>query len=102
MKRLFAALLFVSLSGYPSFAQTPQQQAGAPTVPAPEHPATPEQIREYFKVVHLDQTTHALIDQMVKASQATGAPYLPASLWDDLRKTFNDYDFLADLVPIYQ
>jgi uncharacterized protein len=101
MKRLFAALLFVSLSVSPSFTQT-VPQAEVSTTSAPTHPATPEQIREYFKLVQLDRTVQGLMEHMLKAAQATSAPYFPQSFWEDMSKTFNNYDFLADLIPIYQ
>jgi hypothetical protein len=101
MNRLFAALLFVSLSVSPSSTQT-VPQAGVSTTSAPTHPATPEQIREYFKLVRLDKTVHTLMEQMLQAMQTTSAPYFPQSLWEDMSKTFSDYDLLADMIPIYQ
>jgi Uncharacterized protein conserved in bacteria (DUF2059) len=105
MKRLFAALLFLLLSTGSGPAQSQPQDvpAAAASAPArPEHPATPEQIREYFKLIRLDQTVHNMIEQSLKSMQTTSAPYFPASLWDDMRKTFMDYDLLSDMVSVYQ
>lgn len=101
MKRLCAALLFASLTVV-SLAQTatPPGAAAAPAPPA--NPATPEQIREYFQIVHLDQTIHAVMEQMLKASRAQAPPYLPDVVWEDMTKTFASYDLLAEMIPIYQ
>jgi hypothetical protein len=104
MKYLLAVLLFVALPASPCAAQTQPQadaSAGAPRT-APEHPATSDQVREYFKLVRLDQTVHNIMEQMLKAAQATSAPYYPQSVWDDMRTTFGNYDLMTDMVPIYQ
>lgn len=102
MKYLLAALLFLPLPASQSVAQTQTQASASALAPAPEHPATPDQVREYFKVVGLDQTVHNIMDQMLKAAQATSAPYYPQSVWDDMRTTFGNYDLLAEMIPIYQ
>lgn len=102
MKYLLAALLFLALPASQSVAQTQTQAGASALAPAPEHPATPDQVREYFKVVGLDQTVHNIMDQMLKAAQATSAPYYPQSVWDDMRTTFGNYDLLAEMIPIYQ
>jgi hypothetical protein len=101
MKRLCVALLFASLS-IASLAQTAPQPGAAAAPAPPAHPASPEQIREYFQMVHLDQTVHAVMDQMLKASRAQAPPYLPDVVWEDMTKTFGSYDLLAEMIPIYQ
>ena len=101
MKRRFAVLLFASLSVV-SVAQTATQSGAAAAAPAPAHPATAEQVREYFQLVHLDKTVHGAMEQMLKASRATAPPYLPDSVWEDMSKTFASYDLLSEMVPIYQ
>ena len=104
MKYLLAALLFVALPAPPSVAQTQPQAAASTAAPAsaPEHPATADQVREYFKLIHLDQTVHSMMESMLRAAQATAAPYYPASVWDDMRTTFANYDLLTDMIPVYQ
>ena len=102
MKHLLAALLFVALPASPSAAQTQPQTSASAAAPAPEHPATPDQVREYFKLIRLDQTVHSMMESMLKAAQATAAPYYPDSVWDDMRTTFGNYDLLTDLIPVYQ
>jgi hypothetical protein len=58
MKHLLAALLFVALPASPSVAQTQPLTVASTAAPgpAPEHPATPDQVSEYFKLIRLDQT----------------------------------------------
>ena len=97
MKRLLAALLFAYFSVV-SFAQT----AAQPGADAPAHPATAEQVREYFLLVHLDRSVHGAMEQMLKASRAAAPPYLPDSVWEDMSKTFAAYDLTSEMVPIYQ
>ncbi len=101
MKRLFAALLFASLS-FVSPGQTATQSGAEAASAVPLRPATPEQVREYFQLVHLDKSVHGAMEQMLKASKATAPPYLPDSVWEDMSKTFASYDLLAEMVPIYQ
>jgi hypothetical protein len=108
MKRTLAAL-FVGLSvSAASFAQTPTPAsppaAQASTVPVidPAHQATEQQVRELFVVLHIDQVMKDLIERSFKAMQLAAPPYLPAAFWDDMQKTFRDYDLLNELVPEYQ
>jgi len=83
-------------------AQNVVQPAASASIPTPQHPATADQIREYFNVINLDRTVHQLMDQMVKAMQATSAPYYPASVWEDMHKSIGEFDILGPMVPIYQ
>ena len=101
MKRLIAALLFASLS-FVSSGQTATQSSAEVASAVPLHPATPEQVREYFQLVHLDKSVHGAMEQMLKASRATAPPYFPDSVWEDMSKTFASYDLLSEMVPIYQ
>jgi hypothetical protein len=101
MKRLLAALLFAYFSVV-SFAQTAAQPGGGAATAAPVHPATAEQVREYFLLVHLDKSVHGAMEQMLKASRAAAPPYLPDSVWEDMSKTFAAYDLIGEMVPIYQ
>lgn len=78
------------------------QLGAASASAAPLHPATEEQVREYFQVVHLDKAVHGAMEQMLNASRATAPPYFPDSVWEDMSKTFASYDLLAEMVPIYQ
>jgi hypothetical protein len=103
MKRLIATLLFAFVSTV-SFSQT-AAQPGADTVaatPPPAHPASAEQIRAYFELVHMDKTVHGAMEQMLRTSRAAAPPYLPNSVWEDMSKTFASYDLLGEMIPIYQ
>ena len=85
-------------------APTPSATQPAPALGEliPAHPATVQQIHEYFAVTHSITIAHKLMDQMVGAMQATGAPYLPKAFWDDLRTSFAALDLESSFVPAYQ
>lgn len=68
----------------------------------PEHPATEAQIREYYALTHTIEAAHRVMDKMVDGMQATSAPYLPPSMWDDFRSSFAHLDLEAAFVPAYQ
>jgi hypothetical protein len=96
--------LFVPQAG-PVIAQIagrPVSSENAPSVPsvdlAPiEHPATPDQIREYLKLSGEMGAWRARWIEAVDKNRSIGEPYWPESFWtaikDDLRT--------ADLVPMY-
>lgn len=50
----------------------------------PANAATPDQIREYFVVTHLDQTLKKVMGDMSAAMRKVSPPYLPASFWADM------------------
>ncbi len=77
------------------------KKAEMPVVDA-AHAATPEQIREYFAVTHLDSVMKRAMSQMVAAMKLSSPPYMPAAVWDDMDASMEKYDFLSELVPIYQ
>jgi hypothetical protein len=72
------------------------------TAAAPEHPATEQQIHKYFELIHLDKTMKDVMKQMLAGMRATSAPYYPDAFWDDMEKTFLNYDLMGQMVPIYQ
>ena len=76
----------------------------APQTPTidPAHQATPEQVREYFAVIHLGDTMKVSMSQVISAMKTTSAPYIPASFWQDMQASMADYDFISELIPIYQ
>ena len=59
-------------------------------------------MRKYFALVGVDTAMKNMLQQSFKGVQATAAPYIPATLWDDMQKTFHDYDLMSELVPVYQ
>lgn len=97
---LLTCILLGSLT-VPLHAQT-QPATTTPDIPAPAHPATVEQIHEYFTITHSLDTAHKMMGQMVDAMQATGAPYIPKSFWDDLRSGFATFDLETPLFSAYQ
>lgn len=64
--------------------------------------ATEAQLREYFVLTRLGDTMKTLMGQMISAMKATAAPYIPDAVWEDMNKTIGGFDFLTELIPIYQ
>jgi len=82
--------------------QLANQTETTPEVAVPEHPATPDQIREYLSLVNYVGTAHKMMVQMLKASRATSAPYYTASFWDDMESAVLDLDLVTPAIPSYQ
>lgn len=82
-------------------ATTPGSTSSTPDL-VPAHPATVEQIHEYYKVTHAIETAHELMSQMVSGMQSTSVPYLPKAFWDDMRSSMMNLDLEAALIPAYQ
>lgn len=92
-------------------AQTPAAPAAsapklvpraAGDVPPPEHPATPEQIREYLDLTKSAENAHHAFGQLVASSKAQAPPTFPADFWQDLSTSFNSIDVVTQLTPVYQ
>jgi hypothetical protein len=107
--RCFASLLVIAAASV-ACAQAPVVNPEPAHITVPKDisaqvvkdPATPEQVREYFRVIGLDQTMKKLMSQMFAAMKSTSAPYIPESVWADMETTFNNYDLLSEIIPIYQ
>lgn len=86
-----------------SAAAAPKLQQRAPgDVAPPEHPATPEQIKEYLQLTKSIENAHRAFGQMVSNSKTQAPPYFPADFWTDVDSTFNSIDIASELVPVYQ
>ncbi len=77
-------------------------QRGPGDVPPPEHPATPEQIKEYLQLTKSVENAHRAFAQMVGNSRSQAPAYFPADFWTDVDQKFNAIDIGSELVPIYQ
>jgi hypothetical protein len=116
MRILFLALALVATAasaqtkpvtlGSPATSQTPKKieliKEDPPQAIDSAHQATPEQIREYFALVHLGDNMKTLMSQMISGMKATSAPYIPDDVWQDMDKSMSSFDFLSELIPIYQ
>ena len=71
-------------------------------VPPPEHPATPEQVKQYLELTKSVENAHHAFAQMVANSKTQAPPYFPADFWADVDHSFNAIDIASELVPIYQ
>ena len=111
--KLCAVTLLVSVTVFagaqasqsaPSAVSGPETQtAKAPTESlVPVHPATVEQIHEYFTLTHAIETSRTVMNQMVSGMQANSAPYLPKAFWDDMRTSVGSIDLQAAFIPAYQ
>lgn len=104
-----AVLLLFTASALGACAQSATPSASASSqdtstgvVKPPDHPATEEQIREYFSLTGTIRAMREVLSKTVAASRVNAAPYYPASYWDDLQSEFLKVDFEAKLIPIYQ
>jgi hypothetical protein len=108
MKRTLATAVLCLTLPLASFAQTstpaspPAAQASTPPDIDVAHQATEQQVREYFVLLGVDKAMKDLLQQAFKAMQLAAPPYLPAVMWEDMQKTFHDYDLISELVPAYQ
>ncbi len=75
---------------------------GPGDVAPPEHPATPEQIKEYLQLTKSVENAHRAFGQMVDNSKRQAPPYFPADFWVDVDHSFTSIDIASELTPIYQ
>ena len=104
MKLLPVALVlcFVSCCGQPAIAQDATTAAPSSEIAPPAHPATADQIREYFQLTHSVENAHKLMGSMLKSARATSAPYYTTSFWDDMEKAVMEVDLVGPAIPAYQ
>ena len=101
-------LLLLLVLAAPASKVVAQASPAAPSadsvadIAAPEHPATPEQVREYLALVNYVGTAHKMMGQMLRASRATSAPYYTESFWDDMEKAIMEIDLVTPVIPAYQ
>lgn len=86
----------------PLCAQTQPAQTAPPAPLVQTHPATVEQIHEYYAITHSIEMAHKVMDQMVVAMQSTSPDYLPKDFWEDMRQSLATVDLEAAFVPAYQ
>ncbi|WP_348266473.1 DUF2059 domain-containing protein [Edaphobacter paludis] len=108
-----AVILVISLAAsvsaqtsQPIPAATPSPQTQTTKAPSedlvPAHPATVEQIHEYYRLTHAIETAHKLMFQMVNGMQSSSAPYLPTAFWDDMKTSIGNIDLESAFIPAYQ
>ena len=68
----------------------------------PEHPCTPEQVRQFATLTRSDETAHKMMAQMLKGMRITANPAIPPAMWDQMAADFAKADLLAGLIPAYQ
>ena len=98
-----AATAGPTTAGPATAAAAPKLQQRAPgDVPPPEHPATPEQIKEYLQLTKSVENAHRAFGQMVANSKSQAPAYFPADFWTDVNNSFDSIDIASELVPVYQ
>jgi hypothetical protein len=112
MKKFSSAICVLLLSAA-AFAQQPAPAAAktdAPpaaakpavdSIPPPAHPITLEQTKKMFEVMNFQKSMDAMMNQII-SSQTQQAPFIPQSVWDDFRTSFQKTDFVALFLPVYQ
>jgi hypothetical protein len=84
----------------PSAKSTAASAATAQPAP-PAHPITLEQTRKMFQLMDFNVSMDSMMDRMI-SMQSQQAPFIPASVWDDMRATFKKTDFVVLFLPTYQ
>jgi hypothetical protein len=104
MRRTLAVVFFVSCTALASLGQvqSPSNAAKTHSFVKPEHPATPEQIREFFLIANLDQIWKQPLNQIVQMVKRTAPPWIPEAYWQDIEKTAKASNLLEQIIPIYQ
>jgi uncharacterized protein len=104
-RRIYLVVLLIAFGSASALAQS------APATPAPdkvteiappEHPATADQIREYLAITNAVETAHKVMQQSIKTSRITSAPYFTASFWDDMESAVMNIDIAAPCIPAFQ
>jgi hypothetical protein len=70
--------------------------------PAPEHPCTEAQVREYLAESGGDKAAHVIMANMARSSRASSPPYIPEGFWNDMMDSFGKVDLVTVFLPIYQ
>jgi hypothetical protein len=106
LKFCLLALVLLLVTSTLVTAQSPPATAAVPPTEAslgpPEHPATPEQIREYLSLIGFVENAHKVMTQMVHAARDTSASYYSASFWDDMNTAILKIDLITPNIPAYQ
>lgn len=103
IKPFFLTCILFGAMPLPFCAQSLQSSQPAPSAETTQaHPATVEQIHEYYAITHAIEMAHKVMDQTVSAMQATSPDYLPKDFWEDMRTSLAAVDLEAAFVPAYQ
>lgn len=60
-----------------------------------------EQTRQMFALMSFDKMVDRMMQQMIDV-QTEQAPFIPSTVWDDFRSSFQKTDFVAVFLPVYQ
>ncbi len=97
-----AALFSLPVAGQQGTAASPRIAASAREEPsAPAHPITLEQTRKMFSLMNFGNSMDSMMDRMISI-QSQQSPFIPATVWDDMRATFKKTDFVLLFLPTYQ
>ncbi|HWW98829.1 MAG TPA: DUF2059 domain-containing protein [Edaphobacter sp.] len=105
LKSSLLALILLLVAPILASAQTTSPAApteSIATLAPPEHPATPEQIREYLSLTKFVENAHKAMTQMLRTTRATSAPYYTASFWDDMNTAILEIDLVTPNIPAFQ
>jgi len=67
----------------------------------PEHPVTPEQVKQMMAITHATDRMRDGIHKMI-AQQKSALPYFPEGFWADFEAEMAKVDWVAVATPIYQ
>ena len=97
--RVFGCSLLI-MFGVSLVAQAPATNNGQSF--APQHPATSEQVHEFYQLAGMQKLLQQLVKQMLDSMRLTSANSVPVSVWEQMQGDFDKYDFEKAIIPAYQ
>lgn len=101
-KPFLLTCILLGATTLPLCAQTQPAETAQSAPLVQTHPATVEQIHQYYALTHAVEMAHKVMDQTVLAMQSTSPDYLPKDFWEDMRQSLAAVDLEAAFVPAYQ
>jgi hypothetical protein len=82
--------------------KAPSPPAEPPATAPPEHPITEEQLRTFFKVMHVFSSNRQLVNEELELQQKQLPEWYPEFIWDEIRHSIENIDLPALALPVYQ
>jgi len=68
----------------------------------PEHPIIGEQLRTFFKVIHIPSFNRQLIHEKLELQRKQLPEWYPQSVWDEIADSIENIDMAEVALPVYQ
>ena len=94
--------LLLSFTGVTAQTKPSAAAPGPLATKSPEHPITEEQLRTYFKVVHILSRNRELTHEQMEAKRKKLPEWYPPSVWDEIEAAIENVDLAVVDLPVYQ